>query len=286
MSGAVGFLVDGNTINLETDELGSIQPISLGFAVGEKLLDARVEVSGDGTGASIAPVIDTNIISDTYGKIVGFEVENGGSGYSSSSTRFHIIPVLNIVNPGIEAKLQYIRGTVESNEDERKRIDSVKLAKNPDGSDISGSGYVVAPYLRTLPFYRFIEDWNRLPLADTDLPTSSIEPFDIKINLDADDLTSGARLFGGFTQAPILITLNAETTNELIESVSLVVDGQTYDDLTQDAISEDNLYHFTWVPQEAQTYTVSALVRDVTGNVISSEPSLLRSLILKVEVFL
>ena len=148
------------------------------------------------------------------------------------------------------------------------------MAKNPDDSFKAGSGYVVAPYLRTVPFFNSVSNLDRLPLDDTNKSTASVKPFDIQIELAADNLTYGARAFGGFTQTPIRISLKAESTFEFIDSVSLVVDGQIFDALTQNEISEDGFYHFAWVPDGAQTYTVSGLVRDVTGNVVSTPPSI------------
>ena len=72
--------------------------------------------------------------------------------------------------------------------------DTIKLATNPDGTFKAGSGYVVAPYLRTLPFYRGVSNWDRLPLDDTNTATASVKPFEIQVELAADNITDGALL--------------------------------------------------------------------------------------------
>lgn len=46
-----------------------------------------VYIGGDGSGAVVTPVIDTDTGSPTFGNITGFTVANGGSGYVSLCTR-------------------------------------------------------------------------------------------------------------------------------------------------------------------------------------------------------
>ena len=68
------------------------------------------------------------------------------------------------------------------------------------------------------------------------------------------------------TQSPVIIEVNATQSSEAIESVSLVIDGETSDDLTK--IKPP--YSFSWVPDIAKNYSISAIVRDVAGNVNST----------------
>ena len=54
LSGAVGFIITPDDLDLDTNGNGEIIAISLSEPMGEKLLDARIEVSGDGSGASLS----------------------------------------------------------------------------------------------------------------------------------------------------------------------------------------------------------------------------------------
>ena len=80
-------------------------------------------------------------------------------------------------------------------------------------------------------------------------------------------------LYSGFAQAPIFIEINATSSVEKIESVSLVIDGETSDELTKREPSKEDLYSFSWIPNNAQDYSISAIVRDVAGNVRSTAES-------------
>ena len=52
--------------------------------VGKNLVDAKIIVSGTGTGVEIKPIINLDPLSPDYGKLTDFNVTNGGSGYSSN----------------------------------------------------------------------------------------------------------------------------------------------------------------------------------------------------------
>ena len=80
-----------------------------------------------------------------------------------------------------------------------------------------------------------------------------------------------AILIGGFTQAPVFISVEANASGERIENVSLVIDGETSDELILSQPSYENVYNFAWVPLQAGDFSVFAIVRDVAGNVISTE---------------
>ena len=91
--------------------------------------------------------------------------------------------------------------------------------------------------------------------------------------MDADAPYYGAYTLGGFAQAPIFIEINATSSGEKIESVSLVIDGVTSDELTKTEPSTGTLYSFNWIPDSVQDYSISAIVRDVAGNVRSTAES-------------
>ena len=79
-------------------------------------------------------------------------------------------------------------------------------------------------------------------------------------------MLDGVEIVGGFTQSPVIIEVNATQTAEAIEYVSLVIDGQTSEDLTKTTPP----YSFSWVPDVVKNYSISAIVRDVAGNVNST----------------
>ena len=199
---------------------------------------------------------------------------DGGSDYESDTNfTLKIIPVIRSVNQGIEAQLEYaFNPPNEANA--TNRVDTIVSARNPDNSFMLGSGYVVSPRLRLFPGSFGIVGNDRVPLELTDQPTSRIQPVNESIVLDADSFINSARLIGGFTQSPIFISVEANSSGEKIESVSLVIDGVTDVELTKTEPSYDNVYNFAWVPDEVKDYTVTAIVRDVAGNVVSTEESM------------
>ncbi len=79
-------------------------------------------------------------------------------------------------------------------------------------------------------------------------------------------MLDGVEIVGGFTQSPVIIEVNATETAEAIEYVSLVIDGQTSEDLTKTTPP----YSFSWVPDIVKNYSISAIVADVAGNVNST----------------
>ena len=70
------------------------------------------------------------------------------------------------------------------------------------------------------------KSYERLALSPSTSNTSSVAPFNIGPWLSMID---GVEIVGGFTQSPI-IEVNATQSSEAIESVSLVIDGETSDD--------------------------------------------------------
>ena len=80
-------------------------------------------------------------------------------------------------------------------------------------------------------------------------------------------MIDGVEIVGGFTQSAIIIEVNATQSSEAIESVSLVIDGETSDDL----IKIKPPYSFRHLCLDiAKNYSISAIVRDVAGNVNST----------------
>ena len=122
---------------------------------------------------------------------------------------------------------------------------------------------------------------DRVELEPTTDPISRVTPVQLTVNVAVDRPDFDAILLGGFTQSPVFVAVEANSSGEKIESVSLVVDGETSDELTLTEPSYGNVYNFQWVPMKRE-YTVSAIMRDVAGNVISTSQSNFRSKIISV----
>ena len=99
-------------MNVTTSFGGKIETVSLiSGPVGSNLIDAKIIISGTGTGAEILPVIDLNVSSPNYGMLTGFDIpaDKKGTGYNSTDLEFSVIPVVRAVNEGIRAEVEYIR---------------------------------------------------------------------------------------------------------------------------------------------------------------------------------
>ena len=275
-SGLMGFNVDPADVSITTAG-GKIDTIQLtNLTLGNGLLEAKVLISSsdnDALGAEFTPKIQTDPQLDNYGTIVGFNKVSGGSGYEDGNISLKIVPVIRAVNQGEVAQLEYILNE-PSEANATTRIAEITSAVNPDGSLQLGSGYVISPLLRQQPSGRRVQGNNRIPLAETDFPTSSVTPVNVTAVKAIDTEDNAAELIGGFTQSPIFISVEANSSGEKIESVSLVIDGETSEELILTQPSYENIYNFAWVPDEAKDYSVFATVRDVAGNVISTEESL------------
>ena len=273
-SGFLGFEIDSSDLSIIPDSNNGIASISSKIGpLGEGLIEARIDIAGGGVGAEITPNIDLDPDSVDYGKITGFNVTAPGFNYDSN-TSLKVVPVLRAINTGIPAELEY-KYNPPKDANQTSRTDNITVGKNVDGSLKLGSGYVIAPRLRLLP-YGGVADWERIPLEETNQPTASIADFgSIGVVLDANSPHYGAFPLGGFAQAPIFIEINASSIGEKIESVSLVIDGETSDELTKTEPSSGTIYSFYWIPDAAQDYSVSAIVRDVAGNVRSTPESTL-----------
>jgi len=245
--------------------------LSANQAIGNRIFSARVDVldDGNGTGAQIEPVIDYNVSSINFGKIIDFNVINGGQWYDSSTTKFLIVPIINSVNEGEEASVSISEATID---DPNATIISrnVTIRKNVDGSFMNGSGYVIAPRLILQPSGMPIRNNNRWPLEEGMGVSSSLQIKEIGWEdpvIDGRAETKKAELQGGFTQSSILFELDVNQTNELISEVSLIIDGVKVETKSKAP------YSFLWTPTIAKDYSINALAMDNFGNIASTPVS-------------
>ena len=73
-------------------ENGKVVKIRIDSGGDEYYSTPNLSVEGDGYSAKIRPIIDRNVGSDTYLKIVDTVILNGGSGYSTSKTSIKVTP--------------------------------------------------------------------------------------------------------------------------------------------------------------------------------------------------
>ncbi|MDB3958773.1 Ig-like domain-containing protein [Opitutales bacterium] len=268
-SGVFGFELNSTDLNVSISD-GAVSSIKLvNGVVGTELLSARLELSndGNGTGALVEPILQTDPNLPNYGKIIDVNVTYGGSNYNlNEQFSLKIIPILRIVNEGVPASL-FVNTSPPADQNATTFPASATLNENVDGSIKSGSGYAIAPLLR-LYGYSFL-GMSRVPLVQTTNPTSSLENFSVSVNVEIGS-TGLTGLFGGFTQAPVIISVEANASDEVIVSVSLVINGQASDDYVLDHPTINNLYNFTWVPEDIGEYSIYALVKDNVGNVSST----------------
>jgi hypothetical protein len=239
--------------------------------IGNRIFSARVDVvdEGNGTGALIEPIIDYNVSSLNFGKIINFDVINGGKDYNLASTKLIIVPEINAVNQGEDAFVVISSGTL--NEPNATRVSrNANIRQNVDESYMSGSGYVIAPELILLPQRSRIRGKSRWPLAEGTGVSSSLQEVEIgweDIVVDGVGRTESAILRGGFTQSSILFEIDVNQTNELISEVSLIVDGEKVETKYYAP------YSFLWTPTVAKDYSINALALDNFGNIASTPVS-------------
>ena len=140
-----------------------------------------------------------------------------------------------------------------------------------DGSLKNGYGYVVSPRMRLLVGRLWA--LSRIPLIQTNNPTSSLENFNVSQDV-AIGTTAPSGLFGGFTQSIVNITVEANASDEVIESVSLVINGEISDDYTLTKPTIGNMYNFAWMVDDLGEYAIYALVKDNAGNISSTPENL------------
>ena len=107
-SGALGFDVSsaGLDVNVTNGEIRSVTLID--GAIGKDLFSARVELlnDGNGSGAIVEPILQTDPNHPNYGNIIDINVTSGGSNYDSSEKfSLKVIPILRVINEGIPAQM-------------------------------------------------------------------------------------------------------------------------------------------------------------------------------------
>ena len=276
-------LYRGADFNITTDSSGKITHIEINdFLLPETIYSARIDIEhkkedgNGGTGAIVKPTYSVESSASGHRtSITGLQIESGGQGYDDNLS-IRIVPQIRAINEGIpaEAGISYLYEFNDTIGTNVFKSTDITLRQNVDGSLRVGSGYVVAPRLITPPFSRLIvdgKDWERVPLDDSKITgsgTTSIAPFALD---ELPFFLEDAYLLGGFAQSPIIIEVNAtqSSVGEKIESVSLVIDGKTTEDLTK----SEPPFSFSWVPDEPKDYSIAAVVKDVAGNVRSTEES-------------
>ena len=143
-SGFLGF--DINTSNLDLNFSATTRGLesitSKIGPLGTGLIEARIDVAGNGVGAEVVPVIELDQTSSDYGKIIAFDVIEEGEGYDSNIT-FKVVPVIRAINTGVDAQLSY-KYNPPTDVNQTNRVDNITVGKNVDGSLQLGSGYVIA----------------------------------------------------------------------------------------------------------------------------------------------
>ena len=76
--------------------------------VGQDILSAVASIDSINetvdSGAQITPVIDSDPDSEDFGKITGFTIDSGGTGYQEEDLHIEVIPVLRAINEGVPAQ--------------------------------------------------------------------------------------------------------------------------------------------------------------------------------------
>ena len=258
-------LVQGKDFNLTLGANNKITSVDLNIST---LLNADLNTTkrfyqldvfsrNGGEGAKL----DLNHTSSTV------EVLLGGTGYTNDhNTTITITPILRSYNQGEEAILTPNNlGT------------AIVIKQNPAGVPYIGSGYSIFPRARPLPANSF-PDSDSLPIAleSPESPSSSIDNgFVISFT---DMVSTSYDVFGGFTQSPILLSVDVNQTHEAIESVSLLIDGTFSEELTKyepsyvdSGNSTIQRFDFSWIPEISKYYSISAIVTDMGGNVVSTQ---------------
>ena len=238
---------------------GSILGVSLEQPVGDNFVGLpRVDVLGNGTNAEVTAIVNQSVGSQNYGKVTGFSIDNGGSGYDKNSTTFKLVPVYRLIGSGSPAEIDFLI----DGQDNRELV----ILKNVDGSSRTGNGYVSSPRMSfslASSIYVGEESFERLPLAPSSGTTSSIAEFE-PIQFGTQDFGE-VFLTGGFTHAPLFFDFEVLQTIEQIDAVNLLVDGESVESKASPP------YSFEWIPDQEKDYSISAVVKDSVGNVSSTQ---------------
>ena len=266
-SGISDLTLSDSDLDINISASGSLLNVNLANPVGNNFVGTpRVDILGNGSNAEVTAVVNQSVGSQNYGKITGFEVKNGGIGYDINSTNFKVVPVVRLIGNGTPAEITAPRIT-DTNETTGEPIfvsQSVRLDTNVDGTFKGGSGYVISPrmsFSRAGVLFQDGQSFERLPLAEPIGTTSSVAEF----NIGPYGAPLGqSSLIGGFSHSPVSLSFNVFQTIEQIAEVVLLIDGIPFERKSSPP------YSFEWVPDDSKDYSISAVVKDVVGNVSST----------------
>ena len=274
--------LNSSQLNVQVDASGTIQSVSLVQPMGNNFLgETKTEILGSGLGASLEAILDQNTSSGNYGKVSGFTVLNGGSGYDQNIS-ISVMPVLRLVGYGRPAEISAARTAI------RNQFGSITgwtyhygLKKDVSGNDLSGYGYAIAPRWEIQNsnggYFTFTDittnglvNYERLTLIDNNFTTGGVAP----INRDGTDILNivtgigghlGNRLLGGFTQSPCFYRYEVTQTNEPLERVQFFVDGRLIDE------KQTPPFSFTFIADDPGEYSIYASAIDKSGNIATSQ---------------
>ena len=250
--GPQSLLISGNEVQLTLSPDGQILQIDLPFPVGENFIGSPyVEVMGAGSGAEITAIVNHDYTSDSYGKVVGLQLINGGQGYLQHNTMIRISPVVRSIKRGTPAELQ-----LASNPE------SITIVRNADQTLRTGFGYITSPRIVIPPYRGFVQIPRAPLLGDGTIDPATFPILTVGIFPPIEDVF----LVGGFTQSPIYFNFSV-TNPEQLASLRLIIDGE------EEGMTTEQPYTFSWIPDEAKVYTVYAAAEDLFGNVTMSPPN-------------
>lgn len=274
--------LNSSQLNLQVDASGTIQSVSLVQPMGNNFLgETKTEILGSGLGASLEAVLDQNTSSDDYGKITGFTVLNGGSGYDQNVS-ISVMPILRLVGFGRPAEISAARTAIRNNFGNITGWTyHYSLKKDVSGNDLSGYGYAIAPRWeiqnsngRWFTFTDITQggliNYERLTLVDNNFTTGGVAP----INREGGDIVNistgigghlGNRLLGGFTQSPCFYQYEVTQANEPLERVQFFVDGRLIDE------KQTPPFSFTFIADDPGEYSIYASAIDKSGNIATSQ---------------
>jgi hypothetical protein len=256
------------SLDLESPEIvietngGEITDVKLPFGpVGFNFVTPpKVQIFGNGVGAKIYAVIEQDVDSINYGKVIDFEVDpqNRGSGYDQE-TKIRLVPQVNAVGFGTPAEvtLGFIddgNGTTIPNR--------ISLRTGADQNPIVGSGYVNSPRLRLLPSGGIVGR-EFLRLAQTPSGSYGVDPSQFPIQVPTRE-PEGAFLEGGFTQSALMFEFSISEP-EKIDNLTLMVDGEAVE------TKGEAPFTFSWIPGDTKEYQIYAVAQDFSGNIIMTE---------------
>ena len=217
-------LVDTVNSTWDFDDVGdgAINDIILHSALGFGYFSIpRVDIVGDGEGASFEAVVDWNSSSPTYGRVTDLVLKSGGTGYHSSTTQIRIIPVLQSVKLG-EAAI--VSTTYDLNQTGGVTATNYFTGQRYDGTLNVGAGYVTAPSFYPSTY----ATPNRLPLAPPQTGESSTSVLPLNTTLPAPRVYPRAVVSGGFNHAPLFVEFNVTETDGKVETVFLSINESTH----------------------------------------------------------